>query len=379
MTSRERVQTTLRFQEPDKVPLAVYAIDCDTAARILGRPTFLRDKAGTQIAFWEGRRDEVVESLKRDIPELYAKLEIVDLIYLSKIARVPPRGYHPPAPTPVGEGVWEDEQGRIFRYSAVTNEIAQVTGKTNWQHEYRLEQFPLDPEVTPEDESVWEVYDHVLPLLPPDKYILGSWALAPQQIMLGGWERGLVEVATHPEVVERAVQSHIARARKLQQITPLRPCDGIMGESDFGHTTGTFVSPAAFRRLFLPALKANSEAVHGAGKDFFLHSCGDNRPIFDQLVEAGIDCLQSLQPQAGMSPALVKERSGNHVAAWGGVDVANLVAGSMDDVRRDVRTAMETAKRGGGFLLGSSHSIAWGTKYDNFMAMLDEFEKTRDY
>ena len=80
-----------------------------------------------------------------------------------------------------------------------------------------------------------------------------------------------------------------------------------------------------------------------------------------------------------MSPALVKERSGHRMAAWGGVDVASLVAGTMDDVRRDVRIAMETAKRGGGFLLGSSHSIAYGTKYDNFMAMLDEFERLRAY
>jgi len=315
MTSRERVQTALRFEEPDRVPLAVYAIDCDTAERVLGRKTFIRDKAGTAIAFWEGRRDEVVESLKRDIPELFAKLDIIDLIYLSKVARVPPRG--------------------TLKYSPVTNQIAVVTGKTNWEAEYRLEDFPLDPDVTPEDESVWEVYDHVLPLLSPDRYILGSWALAPQQVMLGGWERGLVEVATRPEIVERAVQSGIARARKLQEITRPRPCDGIMGESDFGHTTGTFVSPPAFRRLFLPALKFNSQSVHGLGRDFFVHSCGNNQPIFDQLVEVGIDCLQSLQPQAGMSPAMVKQRSGNRMAAWGGVDVANLVAGTMDDVRRD--------------------------------------------
>jgi uroporphyrinogen-III decarboxylase len=76
---------------------------------------------------------------------------------------------------------------------------------------------------------------------------------------------------------------------------------------------------------------------------------------------------------------MVKERSDNRMAAWGGVDVANLVKGSMEDVRRDVRKTMETAKAGGGLILGPSHSVAWGTQYDNFMAMLDEFERTRDY
>jgi hypothetical protein len=35
------------------------------------------------------------------------------------------------------------------------------------------------------------------------------------------------------------------------------------------------------------------------------------------------------------------------------------------------------ATRGGGFILGPSHSIAYGTKYENFMAMLDEFDRLR--
>ncbi|MGC9318156.1 MAG: uroporphyrinogen decarboxylase family protein [Armatimonadota bacterium] len=379
MTSRERVRAALRFEEPDKVPLACYAIDCDTASRVLGRKTFIRDKAGQRLAFWEGRRDEVVESLKRDIPELFHRLDLYDVIHLRKIAIVPPAGYHPPAPRRIGDGVWEDERGRVYRYSEITNEIVVIKDPTLWEHEYRLEDFPLDPEVEPEDESIYEVWDAVVDRLPPDRYVIGHFPMAPEQVLLGGYERGLVEIARNPEVVQRAAESGRARARKQQQLWRRREFDAVMNENDFGHTTATFVSPETFRRLFLPNITFNARAVHNAGFDFIQHTCGNNQPIFDQLVEADIDCLQSLQPQAGMTPQMVKERSGGRMAAWGGIDVADLVGGSMEDVRRDVRQAMETAKPGGGFLLGSSHSIAWGTKYDNFMAMLDEFEKLRDY
>lgn len=379
MTSRDRVKTALRFEEPDKVPLACYAIDCDTASRVLGRHTFIRDKAGQQIAFWEGRRDEVVEGLIRDIPELFQKLDIYDLIHLRKIAIVPPNGYHPSAPKQVGDGVWETEGGRILKYSEITNEIAAVSHKTDWERQYRPEDFPLDPEVGPEDESIYEVWDAVIDRLPPDRYIIGHYPMATEQVLLGGYERGLVEVAMNPDVVERACLSGRARAAKAQLHWKRRRFDAVMNENDFGHTTGTFVSPDTFRRLFLPNVKFNADAVHAQGWDFFQHTCGDNRPIFDQLVEARIDCLQALQPQAGMTPAVVKQRSGNRMAAWGGVDVANLVAGTPDDLRRDVRETMESAKAGGGLILGASHSIAWGTKYDNFMAMLDELERTRDY
>jgi len=62
MNSKERGLTTLRFQQPDKVPCGDFAIDYATVERIVGQ-TYVRAKARCQIAFWEGRRDEVVQSL----------------------------------------------------------------------------------------------------------------------------------------------------------------------------------------------------------------------------------------------------------------------------------------------------------------------------
>jgi len=35
----------------------------------------------------------------------------------------------------------------------------------------------------------------------------------------------------------------------------------------------------------------------------------------------------------------------------------------------------EAQARSSGFILGPSQAIAYGTKYDNFMALLDEFHK----
>jgi len=368
MTSIERVRRTLNFEEPDKVPLGHYIIDCDIASQILGRKSFIRDNIGTQIAYWEGRRDEVVESLIQDIPELFQKLDIYDIISVHKIAMVPPRNYQPEAPKQIDEGVWEDRTGCVYKMSATTNEIICVHDPDRWTREFKLEDFDLDPQVEPEDQSVYEVVDAIQPKLPPNKYLIGPFAMAQELALLGGYERGMVEIAAHPEVVAREVQASIAWARKQQKLWRNR-----------GWHAGTFVSPTTIRRLFLSAIKFNVNSAHAHGLDFIQHSCGNNRPILDQFVEAGIDCEQSLQPQAGMEPAVIKEMTGNRIAAWGGVDTANLVAGSPEDVRADVRRAMESAKAGGGFILGPSHSVAYGTKYDNFMAMLDEFDKLRDY
>ena len=52
-----------------------------------------------------------------------------------------------------------------------------------------------------------------------------------------------------------------------------------------------------------------------------------------------------------------------------------LIAGTADEVRAAVRAAMDRGAPGGGFILGPSHSVAFNTKYDNFMAMLDEYNR----
>ena len=58
------------------------------------------------------------------------------------------------------------------------------------------------------------------------------------------------------------------------------------------------------------------------------------------------------------------------------MEVENLFAGTTEDVRRDVRAVFRLAAEGnGGLIIGTSHSVAVGTKYDNFMAMLDETQK----
>ena len=87
---------------------------------------------------------------------------------------------------------------------------------------------------------------------------------------------------------------------------------------------------------------------------------------------------QLLQTIPDMHIARLKEAFGDRLTFWGGVATELLVAGRPAEVRRNVREAMEAGAPGGGFILGPSHSIAKGTKYENFMAMLDEYDRLKD-
>ena len=75
MTSKERVQAVLANQMPDKVPWGEWAIDFDTVERIIGHHTYYRAKAQSTLAFWDGRRDEVVQRWKEDGIDFFRKMD----------------------------------------------------------------------------------------------------------------------------------------------------------------------------------------------------------------------------------------------------------------------------------------------------------------
>lgn len=68
--------------------------------KILSHETYLRAKAKSKIAFWEGRREEVVQNWKEDIVKLYTKLNCIDIVNLAAEASgiVPPADYEPYLP-----------------------------------------------------------------------------------------------------------------------------------------------------------------------------------------------------------------------------------------------------------------------------------------
>jgi uroporphyrinogen decarboxylase len=133
-----------------------------------------------------------------------------------------------------------------------------------------------------------------------------------------------------------------------------------------------------FREFCFPLIKARCRNVRQYIDYIFLHSCGNTCQLIDMFIDAGINCLQSLQADAGMDIGRLQEKYDGRMIFWGGIAVEILLAGSTADVRKNVKQACQKAKKGG-IILGPSHSIAYGVSYDNFMAMLDEFEKNCRY
>jgi len=373
VNSIERVTCVLDGKQPDRVPLGFYLADCDTVSKVIGRKTYVRNKIAQQIALWEGRRDELAESLKKDTVEFYRKIDLCDVITAKEASLLPPKDYEPPKMRQINDEIWEDEQGRVFKVSHLSNELVCVEDPVAAKKQYSVDDFPDEVEVAKTDESVFEAFDYLIEQLSSERFILGPGNLAVMP-KLGGMERGLMCYVENPELVRAAIRYSVKRGNAADGQTIRRGQHGVLFEEDYGTTRASIISPEMFGDFCFPAMKARAESVKRYGQRVFLHSCGNTWELIDMFIEAGIECYQSLQTDAGMDVGKLQRRYGRKLTFWGGLAVETLIRGSSEEVRRNVRQAVRVAKAGG-VIIGPSHSIAYGVPYDNFLAMMDEFDK----
>jgi hypothetical protein len=379
MNSKERVLAALEGRIPDRVPWGEFAVDFDTVERIIGHETYLRAKARSQIAFWEGRHDEVAESYRRDHIELHRLLELDIVTFPMATWEIPPERDDAP-PRRIDDSTWEDRYGRIFKYSALTGDITCVRDPANEAKKFTLADFRREPAVPERDSRSWAVVDAVVREFKGKKFICGPSGGIVGLVLPGGLEKASLALLEKPELIDAATD-RLRREQELADPVLIHPdSDAVLLAHDFGHKTGPFISPEMFRRYFLEANKAQVRRLHqDFGKKVILHSCGNVNTYLDFFVEIGGDGYQSIQQTAGMDICRLKKSHGTRFTLWGGVSLENLIVGTTAEVRQDVSRAMACAKEGGRFILGTSHSIAVGSRYENVMAMIDEYHKLADY
>ncbi len=398
MTSKERVLAALDHKEPDRVPVGEWGIDHDTVEKVTGHKTYWRARAKETKALWRGKRDEVVESYKKDLVELIKKLD-QDLV---PVHLVPPKGLAPSKVKQIDEDTWEDEEGRIWKYSYGNNAI--LCTKPNPLRSFKskeelreyfeshlVEDFGLKIksktsdgyELELEDESQLEFARYVISRLGKDRFIFfrDISEFGVLSYFIGGTaEDFFLFIGLHPDLAREAFDLYTEVAIALAKVFIKEGVDAIMPGGDFSHSTGPMISPKSMREIFLPGMKKLSDFVHKMGVRVMSHNCGNNWKIMDILIEAGYEAYQSIQSKtASMDLKRLKEKYGNKITLWGGINIENLVDGTLKENKEDVIYALKYAAPGGGFILGSSNSVAYGSQYDNYMIALDTLHKYGRY
>jgi len=139
---------------------------------------------------------------------------------------------------------------------------------------------------------------------------------------------------------------------------------------DIAYKHGLMISPSFLREEWLPRVKKVVAPIKKKGVKALFHSDGNLWVFIDDLIEAGFEGINPLEPIAGMDVGKVKEKYGDKLVLLGGIDCSHILPmGSPRDVEKAVIYAIRKAAPGSGFCLGSSSEIRAGTPVINAVTM----------
>jgi uroporphyrinogen decarboxylase len=204
-----------------------------------------------------------------------------------------------------------------------------------------------------------------------------GWGLFETSWGIRGFENVLMDAACEEdffeELMERITEQFLAYVDFT--CTNLPDIDAIMFGDDWGDQRGVIIGPERWRRFLKPRWARIYERVHGYGKRIVTHCCGSIVDILDDVIEIGLDVLESCQPEArGMNPYELKKRWGDKLTFWGCLGSQSTVPfGTPEEIRKEVGRLCREMGKGGGFILAPAKSLQPETPTENAAAVVEAF------
>ena len=345
MTSRERLLTALRCQEPDRVPFLESTVDEAVALALLGKPVptdLVGGELGTStepvlIGHLMGSAHYDELALIRDLG--------LDAIGMYCFAR------HGGIQAKV-DGHYMVAGGSIKRRA----DLARIVAADGDLH--------LSD---PDDPALYEPYRQFLAETRDTglaRYCFLN--LASDPVILGmGFDTFALALYDDRSLVEDLFEIYSSwYARVTKHLCEL-DFDFLWFGDDIAFKTAPYVSPRIFRQLFMPHYRRVADQIT---KPWIFHSDGNLMPILDDLLSLGMDGLHPIEPGA-MDLGLLKKRYRDSLCLVGHTSVDTLSRGAPQEVDALVKQAIAVAGPGGGYIAGSSNSVAYYCRAENVRAM----------
>ncbi len=110
-----------------------------------------------------------------------------------------------------------------------------------------------------------------------------------------------------------------------------------------------------------------------------MHSCGNITELLPNIIAAGVDAWQTLEPASGVDFKFIKETYGDKLTLVGGIDASRILPfGTKEEVIAHAKERLEVGKPGGGYIAGCSHDLM-DIPLDNLIACRDTIREYRNY
>ena len=378
MTSRERVQSVLNHEVPDRVPI------------ILG----VSNTTGIKMKPYQGIKElagiKEPDAYIYDWPELgSARIDEQTMLRLHSdvrgvLDRFPRavqernnnREPHSPCLDDWGMGQIEIEPGVWFpgyhplAEATTIKELDDYQGWPDMDDPYRVAHVRAEAQKLADD----------------NRYAIMAtpWLMFPLERAFGlqGMDRFLMNLAMYPDFAETMLKKNLELCKQhmghfLEAIG--ENIDIIKIGDDLGSQDRLMISPTMYRKMLKPLHAELIQFIKERTKaKVFFHTDGDVFDLIEDFIEIGVDVLNPIQTSAGKMSDLagLKDRFGSRLVFCGAVDTQHILPdGTPEEVRQEVRRVINILGEGGGYMVASVHTIMNEVPPENILAMVDAVEE----
>ncbi len=149
--------------------------------------------------------------------------------------------------------------------------------------------------------------------------------------------------------------------------------DAMCWNDDWGSQRGLLISPRQWREFFRPCYKEYVDAIHKAGKLAFMHSDGHIFDIYEDLIEIGVDAINS--QLFCMDIEEIGRRFKGRITFWGEIDRQYLLSrATVEEVRAGVLRVARSLYDGHGGVIAQCEFGA-GAKPANVRAVFQTWDE----
>ncbi|MHA2006150.1 MAG: uroporphyrinogen decarboxylase family protein [Promethearchaeota archaeon] len=278
--------------------------------------------------------------------------------------------------------------GRIFK------RVEQV--KTGLTYAWYMDGYFTTPEIL---HSYWDEYgkpsDHIndelnyspkiweefVESLSPYFYPMARLVIAMNEALFEGMTVGRViyHMRKNPQFIHEVMTEYTKVNLEFVKRYAEAGIDIVFYFDDLGYKGRSMFSLENFRTFMLPYYKKIYQECHKHGMFVLQHSCGYIDKLLPDMVDAGLDGIQALEPAAGVDLMHLKQSLGDKVSFMGGMDATRVLSfGTPKEVEEEVKRCIKAAGKDGGYFAGPSHNIL-NIPWENILTFRAAIEKYRDY
>lgn len=375
MTSKERMMTTLRNGQPDRIPVAP-DISNMIPCRLTGKP-YWEVYINNNPPLWKAYID-AVKFFSMDGWFTYGALNFTmksRIIPSSRIIK--------------GDEAWiqhityqtpDGDLSETFMSPSANPILRTEKMIKNFKEDFKKIRHLFSEPVSYEDSFFREQKKEL-----GDSGIMCIGIFPPGMQIYVEYFQGSLEAATYAYYDEPELFMELCELHEKQSIRMLEMAIDAGTESVLTGGSGsiTLQSPELWRKFSLPAIKKITRMCKEAGVISGIHSCGREEYLIKTCCEeTDLDYVNPLEipPMGDCSLADCKEKYGKRIALMGNLHTTEvMLLGTPEKVRLESLKAIRDAGAGGGFVLSTGDQCGRDTPYENIYALVDTAKEYGTY